>query len=81
MRKYHMISAKRMGWEKVYDYLPFPIDEFSKEEAMAKFKTVEKETLKNNGRWYSYKSFEYEGTEYHDVIYSGIVDEREIINW
>ena len=78
MRQYHMISAKRMGWEQMYDYYPFPTDEFSKEEAMAEFKTVEKETLKNNNHWYSYKAYEYRGETYHSIVYSGIANENEL---
>ena len=37
MRQYHMISTKRMGWEKIYDYYPFPVDKFTKESALAMF--------------------------------------------
>lgn len=49
MRKYHLISAKRMGWDQMYDYYPFPTDRYTKESAMAQFCPVKKETLKNNG--------------------------------
>ena len=61
MRQYHMISAKRMGWEKIYDYYPFPVDKFTKESALAMFCPVKKETLKNNGRWYEYTAYEFKG--------------------
>ena len=48
MGKCHVISAKRMGWEQMYDYYTFPINEYSKEEAMAEFCPVQKETMKNS---------------------------------
>ena len=74
-KKYHMISAKRMGWESMYDYYPFPVDEFTKEEALAQFCPVQKETLKANNHWYTYTAYEYQGETYYKIIYSGIVDE------
>ena len=54
MRKYHVVSAKRMGWDnsdKTYESFFFPIDKFSKDDALAQFRQVRKETLKNNN-WY-----------------------------
>ncbi len=77
-KKYHMISAKRMGWEPIYDYYPFPADLFTKEEAIAQFHPVQKETLKANNHWYTYTAYEYQGVTYHSIIYSGIVDESEL---
>ena len=47
MRQYHMISAKRMGWDQIYDYYPFPTDRYTKESALAEFCPVTKETMKN----------------------------------
>ena len=82
MKKYHVVSAKRMGWDngdRNYEYFFFPIDECSKEQAMAKFKKVRKETLKNNS-WYSYTAYEYDGETFYSIQYSGIVDESEISN-
>lgn len=78
--KYHVISAKRMGWDngdKTYEYFFFPIDEYSKEEALAQFNEVKKETLKNNS-WYPYTAYEYEGEVFYSIQYSGIADESEI---
>ncbi|MGG7142319.1 hypothetical protein ACQPVP_02495 [Clostridium nigeriense] len=49
MGKCHVISAKRMGWEQMYDYYTFPVNEYSREEAMDQFRTVEKETKKIMG--------------------------------
>ena len=54
MRQYHMISAKRMGWDQIYDYYPFPTDRYTKESALAEFCPVTKETMKNNRQWYKY---------------------------
>ena len=34
----------------MYDYYTFPVNEYSKEEAMAQFCSVQKETMKDNGR-------------------------------
>lgn len=39
--KYHVISAEKFGYDKGYDYLFFPIDKFSKEEALTQFCPVE----------------------------------------
>ena len=77
MGKCHVISAKRMGWEQMYDYYTFPVNEYSKEEAMAEFCPVEKETMKNNGQWYPYTAYEYNGEIYYSIIYYGIADESE----
>ena len=79
MRQYHMISAKRMGWEKIYDYYPFPVDKFTKESVLAMVCPVKKETLKNNGRWYEYTAYEFKGETYHDIIYDGIFDESNLL--
>lgn len=78
--KYHVISAKRMGWDngdKTYEYFFFPIDEYSKEEALAQFNEVQKETFKNNS-WYPYTAYEYEGEVFYSIQYSGTADESEI---
>ena len=82
MKKYHVVSAKRMGWangDRTYEYFFFPVDEYSKEQAMAQFKTVRKETLKNNS-WYPYTAYEYDGETFYSIQYSGIADESEISN-
>ena len=77
MGKCHVISAKRMGYEQMYDYYPFPVDKYSKEEAMAQFRSVQKYTEKNNGQWYPYTAYEYNGEIYFSIIYSGIDDESK----
>ena len=38
---------------------------------------VQKETMKNNGQWYQYTAYEYNGEIYYSIIYSGIADESE----
>lgn len=80
MKKYHVVSAKRMGWgngDRTYEYFFFPVDEFSEEQAMAQFRTVRKETLKNNS-WYPYTAYEYDGETFYSIQYSGIADESEL---
>jgi hypothetical protein len=77
VKKYHVISAKKMGWDTGYDYIFFPVDEFSPDSAMAQFQKVTKETLKNN-HWVPYTAFEYDGETYYSIQYSGIADEDEI---
>ena len=45
MKKYHVVSAKRMGWDngdETYEHFFFPIDEFSKEDALSQFNSVQK---------------------------------------
>jgi len=79
MGKCHVISAKRMGWEKTYDYFIFPIEQYSEKDAMNQFQRVGKQTLKRNGQWYPYIAYEYNGTLYHSIIYSGIVDESDFL--
>lgn len=77
MGKCHVISAKRLGWEQMYDYYTFPVDEYSKEDAMNQFSIVQKETTKANGQLYPYTAYEYNGEIYHSIIYSGIADDSE----
>ena len=82
MKKYHVVSAKRMGWDngdRTYEYFVFPVDEYNKEQAMAQFRTVRKETLKNNS-WYPYTAYEYDGETFYSIQYSGIANESEISN-
>ena len=77
MRKFHVFSAKHIGWEQLYDYIPFPVDEFSKEEAEKQFVPVEKYTTKNNGETYPYTAYQYDNTDYYSVMYLGIKTEEE----
>ena len=79
MRQYHMISAKRMGWDQIYDYYPFPTDRYNKESALAEFCPVTKETMKNNGQWYKYTAYEFRGEIYYDIIYDWIYDESNLL--
>ena len=79
MRQYHMISAKRMGWDQIYDYYPFPTDRYTKESALAEFCPVTKETMKNNRQWYKYTAYEFRGEIYNDIIYDGIYDESNLL--
>ena len=78
MGKCHVISAKRMGWEQMYDYYPFPVDQYTKEEAMAQFREVRKDAIKNN-HWVNYTAYEYNGELYYSIRYSGIEDESEFL--
>lgn len=80
MKKYHVVSAKRMGWDngnRTYEHFFFPVDEYSKEYAMAQFKAVRKETLKSNS-WYPYTAYEYNGETFYSIQYRGTADESEI---
>ena len=77
--KLHIVSAKKFGYDTGYDYIPFPANEYTKELAMAQFKRVTKETLKNN-TWYPYTAYEYDGETYYSIQYSGIVEESEFYN-
>ena len=81
MKKYHVISAKRMGWDNgddTYAYFFFATDEYTKEQAMAQFRPVQRETLKNNNRWYTYTAYEFDGETFYSIIYSGTATEDEI---
>jgi len=81
MRTYHVISAKRMGWDngdESYAYFFFPTDEYSQEQAMAQFYPVLKETLKDNNQWYSYTAYEFEGETFYSITYSGTATEDEV---
>lgn len=75
--KYHVVSAKNFGYDKGYDYLFFPTDEFNKEDALNQFVPVKKTTEKNNNV-YLYTAYEYDGKTYYSIQYSGIADESEI---
>ena len=74
--KLHIISAKKLGYDAGYDYIPFLAEEYTEESAMAQFIPVTKETLKN-GHWYSYTAYEYDGETYYSIQYSGLTDENE----
>lgn len=80
MIQYHMISAKRMGWDQMYDYYPFPTNKYTKESALAMFRPVTKETMKDNGQWYEYTAYEFEGETYYNIIYNGIFDESNLLS-
>ena len=81
MRKYHVVSAKRMGWnngDKTYEHFFFPVEIYSKEAALALFRRVQRETLKSNNRWYPYTAYEYDGETFYSIEYCGIADESEL---
>ncbi|MEK5146726.1 hypothetical protein MKX53_06765 [Psychrobacillus sp. FSL K6-4615] len=76
--KYHVISAKRLGRkDSLYEYLFFPVNDYSESDAIAQFQPVEKLTNKYN-HIVPYTAYEYDGDTYHHIIYSGIADESEI---
>ena len=91
-KQYHVISAKNFGYDSVlgnetYDYFVFPVDEFSKYEALNTFAEITKETLKANNHWYSYTAYEYRGPsnnggdygkQYYKIIYNGLFDEDNV---
>ncbi len=79
MGKVHVISAKHFGFESKYDYIPFPVDKFSKAQAMAAFKKVTRYTTKSNGKDYPYTAYEYDGEVYYSIEYSGTADESEFM--
>jgi hypothetical protein len=70
-----------MGWDngdRTYEHFFFPTDEYSKEDALAQFRQVQKETLKSNNRWYQYIAYEHDGETFYSIEHRGIVDESEI---
>ena len=79
MRQYHMISAKRMGWDTIYDYYPFPTDKYSEESVRNQFKKITRETQKSNGVFYEYTAYEFCGEIYYSIIYDGIYDEDNLL--
>lgn len=42
--KLHIISAKKFGYDAGYDCVSYPVNEYTKESAMAQFTPVTKET-------------------------------------
>ncbi|MCD7950510.1 MAG: hypothetical protein LUG12_09660 [Erysipelotrichaceae bacterium] len=79
MKKYYVISAKRLGWEQKYDYYVFPTNKFSEKEVLALFRPVKKRTLKANNNFYDYTAYEYNGITYYKIINSGIFDENHLL--
>ena len=63
-----------------YESFSFPVESYSKEDALAQFHQVQKETLKSNNRWYPYTAYEYDGETFYSIEYCGIADESEIQN-
>lgn len=81
MKKYHVISAKRLGYnngDRTYAYFFFPADAFTEEQALGQFNKVQKMTLKANCHWYPYTAYEYGGEIFYSIQYSGLADEDEI---
>lgn len=76
-KMFHVISAKKMGWDGIYDYIYFPTSRYSMDDAIAQFVPVMKETLRNN-HWVTYTAYEYDGEMYYEIIYSGVVHESEL---
>ena len=74
--KYHVISAKRFGWEDMYDHFFFATSEFSEHEALAQFEPVEKMTDKN-GRVFPYIGYEFDGETFYSVEYRGTATQQE----
>lgn len=80
MMKYHVVSAKRMGVDNgdmTYEHFFFPTVGYSKDDAIAEFTPVQKETLKYNNR-YPYTAYEYEGEVFYSIEYRGTAREDEI---
>jgi len=75
-----MISAKRMDWDTIYDYFPFPTDKYSKEDALNQFIPVQRETMKNKGNGYPFTAYEFQGEEYYSLVYDGTFDEEYLLN-
>ena len=46
----------------------------------AQFCPVKKETLKNNGQWYEYTAYEFEGETYYNIIYDRVFDESNLLS-
>lgn len=74
--KYHVISAKRFGWEDMYDHFFFLTSEFSEHEALAQFESVEKMTEKN-GRVFPYIGYEFDGETFYSTEYRGTATQQE----
>ncbi len=36
--------------------------------------------MKNNGQWYEYKAYEFQGETYCEIIYQGIVNESDLLS-
>ncbi|MEO2077884.1 MAG: hypothetical protein ABGX20_21350 [Bacillus sp. (in: firmicutes)] len=75
--KYHVVSAKRFGWDDNYEHFFFPVKEYSMSDALAEFQKVEKYTVKYN-KTHPYTAYEYEGEAFYSIEYRGIADESEI---
>ncbi len=75
--KFHVISAKYQGWKNEGEDFYFPIDEYSKEDAIAQFVPVEKFTERNNQR-VPYTAYEYNGNLFYKIVYRGIQDESKL---
>ena len=77
MGKVHVVNAKRMGWEQMYDCYTFPVEHFSRETAMAEFVPVQRTTVKSNGNSYPYTAYKYGEKLYRSISYYGIADDSD----
>lgn len=72
--KKHVFQAVELGWNKEPTLILFDAEKFSRADAEAQFKPVERTTVRND-RLVLYTAYEYENVMYHRFCYRGLVDE------
>lgn len=71
----HVFKCVKKGWDGEIEGVWFDADMYTKEEAEAQFRPVDKMVEKSGGHWFPFTFYEYDGEIYYSVEYQGEYDE------
>lgn len=77
-RKVHVFKCKKMGYGGEEIGIWFDADEYTEYSARSQFVEKDGSTLKENGEYYPYTYFEYNGERFYSVEYQGVFDEDDM---
>ena len=70
----HVFRATKLGWESEQEGIWFDAMQYTREEAEAQFKPIERVSQKG----FCYTAYEYNGQLYHDIFYAGCYDDNDM---
>lgn len=73
--KYHVISAKRFGWEDMYDH--FSLRHLSLVSTRRWLNLNLEKMTEKNGRVFPYIGYEFDGETFYSVEYRGTATQQE----